>query len=348
MRVVSVKASRDYDILISSGLIKQIGEKIKPLFPRAKIIAVVTDDNVGPLYLRPVLDSIAAAGFECMSLSIPPGEASKSADQYISLLNWFAGNKLTRTDAICALGGGVVGDLTGFAAATYLRGIPFVQIPTTLLSMVDSSVGGKTAIDLPAGKNLAGAFYQPHMVLCDPDVLATLPEDVLGDGYAEIIKHGMLGSRDLLLDLLGETPPPIDEIIEANVKIKRNVVEEDEFESGKREILNFGHTIAHAIENLSKFRVSHGSAVAAGMAIITRSAVKKGFCSTECLNVLTGLLAKYNLPDSTEYSPKAIFEEALNDKKRAGGFITEVIPRELGVCELKKMPIDELLGWIER
>ena len=346
---VTLREQNDtYSIYIAPGLLPGIGGKLRAALGRARAVAVVTDDNVKARYVQPVSDSLTQEGFCPLVFSIPPGEASKNAGTYFTLLNWLAENRLTRTDAIVALGGGVVGDLAGFAAATYLRGIPLVQVPTTLLAMVDSSVGGKTAIDLPAGKNLAGAFYQPSMVLCDPDVLATLPPEVFSDGCAEVVKYGMI-RHDTLLERLIKIPvhQHLAELIVDCVSIKRDVVQEDVFDVGERQLLNFGHTIGHAIEKSSGYGVSHGRAVAIGMSVMTRAAVRKGFCPPECQAALEHSLEIFKLPNRTEYAPKALYEAALNDKKRAGGTITEVVPRALGECVLRKMPVGELLEWIE-
>jgi 3-dehydroquinate synthase len=341
--------SESYEILIENGIIKKTGGLIKTLacLKRVQTFAIVSDENVSALYGDVVANSLVAAGFNVISFAVPAGEKSKSATQYFALQNWLAENKITRTDALIALGGGVVGDLTGFTAATYLRGLPFVQIPTSLLAMVDSSVGGKTGIDIPAGKNLVGAFKQPAVVLCDPLTLKTLKPEIFNDGMAEVIKHGMIRSENLLHTLSEKNVHEIlPEIIEANVKIKRDVVQKDEFDTGERQLLNFGHTIAHAIEKLSNFDVSHGSAVAIGMSMITRAAVKKGVCPQECLSVLGKLLQKFSLPREINFTPEEIFNASLSDKKRAGDTITEVIPVALGNCELKKIPISELFDWI--
>lgn len=347
MITVPVRVSCEYDVLIGSGLLGQVSDKILAMFPEVKKIAIITDENVAKFYLESVAMSLVSAGFSVVSSAFPAGEDSKTGEVFLSLLSWLAESQVTRSDLIIALGGGVVGDLTGFTAASYLRGVPFVQIPTTLLAMVDSSVGGKTGIDLPEGKNLAGAFYQPRLVVCDPEVLATLPGDIFNDGMAEVIKHGMLGGGDLL-DKLQEMPVHnrLEEIIAANVRIKRDIVQNDEFDVGERMLLNFGHTISHAIEVLSGYDISHGRAVAIGMAMITRAAVKKKFCSPECLLILEDLLSRYNLPDRTDYSPEDIYNAALKDKKRTGGEITEVIPVARGRCELRKMRVEELVEWV--
>jgi len=344
-----------YEIRIKSGILEKIGEMLKPLFPKVKTFAIITDENVAAIYERRVADSLIKSGYEAISCAVPPGEKSKGMAQYFTLQRWLAKNQITRSDAIIALGGGVVGDLAGFTAATYLRGIPFVQAPTTVLSMVDSSVGGKTGIDIPEGKNLVGAFYQPSIVFCDPDTLLTLTPEVFADGCAEIVKHAMIcgaaeGENNLLQMLLFPGGNAIHEqlplIIEENIKIKRDIVQKDEFDKNERQLLNFGHTIGHAIERLSNFEISHGNAVAIGMSIITRAAVRKKFCPPECQTIIEKLLEAFNLPTQTNYEPQDIFNVALTDKKRMGDTITEVIPIKKGECILQKMPVNDLLDWI--
>ncbi|MCL2857575.1 MAG: 3-dehydroquinate synthase [Oscillospiraceae bacterium] len=348
MKTIKVTTGRPYDVRIAPGLLLQVGPMAREIAPSTQKAAIITDRNVEPLYLEPVFSSLEGAGFETINYSIPPGEASKRGESYLALLGWLAEQKLTRTDLIIALGGGVVGDLAGFAAATYLRGVRYIQLPTSLLAMVDSSVGGKTAIDLPAGKNLAGAFYQPALVLCDTNALSTLPEEVFRDGTAEVIKYGMLCSPTLLEELRGDGLRTQSEgIITQCISIKRDIVCEDEFDTGLRMLLNFGHTIGHGVEKLSGYAISHGLAVAIGMAIDTRSAVKNKLCPPDCLTALEELLALYGLPDKTEFLPTQLYGAALSDKKRAGNEITFVTPRKLGHCELISMPMSEMLDWIE-
>ena len=270
-----------YEILIANGLLADFCATLKKFlqkFPKIKTFAIVTDKNVSALYEETVANVLTNSGFHVISYAVPPGEASKSAEQFFALQRWLAENQITRSDAIIALGGGVVGDLAGFTAATYLRGVPFIQVPTTLLAMVDSSVGGKTGIDIPEGKNLVGAFYQPSAVICDPETLRTLSPEIFADGCAEVIKHGMIRSEKLLRMLESPVVPQISAIIEENVKIKRDIVQRDEFDTGERQLLNFGHTIGHAIEKLSDFQISHGSAVAIGMAIITQAEIGRASC----------------------------------------------------------------------
>ena len=313
--------------------------------------AVVTDSTVGPLYLEAVTESLEAAGFAVSAYAFPAGEGSKNLSTLSDILEFLAEARLTRSDCLVALGGGVVGDMAGFAAACYLRGIRCVQLPTTLLSAVDSSVGGKTAIDLKAGKNLAGAFLQPAAVLCDTDCLKTLPPAVFADGAAEAIKTGVLCDEGLFaLFENGALDTDPAEVIARCVAYKAGVVERDEKEQGERKLLNLGHTVGHAIEKCSGYVIPHGHAVAAGLAVIARASEALGWAEEPLAARICACLRKNALPVSAEYAPEALAEAALADKKRAGGNITLVIPKKIGLCELKTVPVTELLpviraGW---
>ena len=293
MKKVRVNASRVYDILIENGILDRAGELSATVKAPCRAV-ILSDSNVAPLYADRLEKSLAAAGFEALLFVIAAGEQSKSAESYLALLSFLAENRITRSDCLFALGGGVVGDLCGFCAATYLRGIEFIQIPTTLLAMVDSSVGGKTAIDIPEGKNLVGAFYQPSLVICDPCVLSTLPDGVFADGCAEVIKYGVINDRPLYEKLREPILPQIEDIIERCVCDKRDVVDADERDVGVRQLLNLGHTAAHSIEVLSHFKISHGSAVSIGMVIIMRAAVSLGLCNESELDDLTSMLKAYS------------------------------------------------------
>ncbi|MBQ6312177.1 MAG: 3-dehydroquinate synthase, partial [Lachnospiraceae bacterium] len=264
MKKIRIQAGRPYTVMVGEGLRTQAGKMIADTLPEAASTAIISDSNVAPLYLEQIKDTIEQAGLSVYSKVIPAGEASKNLSVYSEILSFLAEQKLTRSDVIIALGGGVVGDLAGFAAATFLRGVPYVQIPTSLLAMVDSSVGGKTAVDLPAGKNLAGAFYQPSVVICDPEVLHTLPDSYLRDGCAEVIKYGVLEDEMLFSRLMTEGIC-FDRVsvISRCIEIKAHYVAEDEFDQGLRQKLNLGHTFGHAIEASSHFAVTHGQAVAA-------------------------------------------------------------------------------------
>ncbi len=343
MKKVHVEASKTYDVLIESGLLEKSGGLIKDT-AKGQTAVIVSDSNVFPLYGNVLENSLRSENFNVLSFVFEAGEERKSTDTLVALWEFLAENRVTRSDTLIALGGGVTGDLTGFAAATFLRGISYVNVPTTLLAMVDSSVGGKTAIDLKNGKNLAGAFCQPSLVLIDPDTLSTLPESIFNDGMAEVIKYGMINTPVLLGMLQGEYD--INEIIEICVRAKRDIVAVDERDTGLRQLLNFGHTPAHSIELLSDFGISHGSAVAAGMAVMTRAAIKTGQCEKEALGLLLSLLGKFSLPDTASFSPEEIAEAALSDKKRTGDTITLVIPERAGNCVLKKIPVAELCAFI--
>ena len=336
-------AGGSYDIQIARGLLARGGEAVRAAAGGATA-ALIADANAGALYGDAVEDSLRAAGYRVCRTAVPSGEASKCGAEYLRLLEWCAGEGLTRTDVVVALGGGVTGDLAGFTAATYLRGVPLVQIPTTLLAMVDSSVGGKTAIDLAAGKNLAGAFYQPALVLCDPDTLATLPAETLADGLAEAVKYGML-CDPALLDALSPALDP-EPVIARCVAIKRDLVEADERDTGLRQLLNLGHTVGHAIEALSGFGITHGHAVAAGMAIVTRAAAAHGLCEPGSGPRLEAALVRCGLPTGTDFPLEALAGAMTHDKKRSGDRIALIIPRAVGRCERLALPMDGLSSWL--
>ena len=348
MTTVSVRASRSYEVKVGRGLLDTLGAEAAALL-KGRTAAIVSDSNVAPLYLDRTKASLEQAGFRVCSFVFPAGEGSKNGQTYLDLLEFLAEHQITRSDGLVALGGGVVGDLTGFAAATFLRGVNFIQIPTTLLAAVDASVGGKTAIDLKNGKNLAGAFYQPRLVLCDLNTMDTLPAEIFADGCAEVIKYGMIGDPGLL-DLLETTDFQKDpeEIVTRCVARKRDLVEQDEFDTGTRQLLNLGHTIGHGIEACSGYKLSHGKAVAIGMTLITRAAVAFGLCPAETLPRLQSLLKKYRLPDATDYEAQALYERTLSDKKRTGSTIRLVVPTAWGKSQLHQVAVPDLLQWIEK
>ena len=347
MNTVSVKASGNYDVLIGNNLLPDLGRHAKSISHGSRV-CIVSDSNVWPLYGKTASDSLLQSGFEVVHYIFEAGEASKNLHTYGDLLNFLAGNHITRSDLIVALGGGVTGDLAGFAAATYLRGIPYIQIPTTLLAAVDSSVGGKTAIDLPGGKNLAGAFYQPKLVLCDTDCLNTLPDEVFRDGCAEVIKYGILYDRQLFEDLC-HTGLQFDreKVIARCVELKRDVVAEDEFDTGARMQLNLGHTMGHAVESLSNFTISHGQAVAIGTAIIASSGCAAGFCDPCTKERILSALRIFGLPLGCDYSAGELCTAALSDKKRSSNTIKLIIPREIGRCSIEPVSVTDLQSFIE-
>ena len=342
METVTVRASKTYDVLIGKGVRTLLGEKIGTMFPGAKVL-IVSDSHVAPLHLGTLEQALGSAGITHQSYVFPAGEPSKNPQVLFELLDFLAAKRFSRRDVLVALGGGVTGDLAGLAAALYMRGMHLVQMPTTLLSMVDSSVGGKTAVNLRHGKNLAGVFNQPDLVLCDPDYLQTLPAADFADGMAEVLKYGVIADEALFEQCKnGNVESDLTAIITRCVTIKRDVVAEDEFDTGKRALLNFGHTLAHAIEAQSNFTFSHGKAVAVGMARIAALAEENGFCTRPCHARIIAALQHNNLPTDCAFSDADLFQAVTADKKCAGGSITLVLPDRIGNCYTKSISIAAL------
>lgn len=341
MKIVKVNASTEYEVKIGSGLLTSLGSEIASIISIGTA-TIISDSNVWPLYGETASKSLENAGLRVLSYVFPAGESSKSGANYLAIMNFLAKNHVTRGDCLIALGGGVVGDLTGFVAATYLRGIPYIQVPTTLLAAVDSSVGGKTAINLEGGKNLVGAFYQPKLVLCDTDTLNTLPQDIFRDGCAEVIKYGILYDAPLFSHL-EEYGLAFDReaVITRCVELKRDVVAEDEFDTGARMKLNLGHTIGHAVEKCSNFAVSHGKAVAIGTVIVSKAA----HCAAH--ERITRILHAFGLPTATEYDANSLFNATLSDKKRAGDTVNLIIPKCIGNCIIQPTPVETLKTFIQ-
>lgn len=341
MNTVTVSASKTYDILIGPGILSELGPRVRSL-GKAQKVCLVSETSVFPLWGEAALSSLKDAGFDVCSYVFPAGEESKNGENLLKLLNFLAENGLTRSDILVALGGGVTGDLAGFAASCFLRGIRFVQVPTTLLAAVDSSVGGKTAVDLPAGKNLAGAFWQPSLVICDTDTLDTLPVDIFRDGCAEVIKYGILYDPKLFAHL-EEKGLDFDReaVITRCVELKRDVVMEDEFDTGARMKLNLGHTIGHGVEARSNFTLSHGKSVAIGMAIVCRA--------SRCPDTprILAILQKFGLPVTTDESVQDIYNYTLSDKKRSGDTVRLIIPRRIGDCAIVPTPVHTLKSFIQ-
>lgn len=346
IRTIQVNTTPAYEVTIGGGLLHNCGQLLKKVLAPCHV-AVITDSTVASLYLDTVASSLKDVGFTISSFVFPAGEANKTMDTLAEILEFLAEQRLTRTDCIVALGGGVTGDMAGFAAAVYLRGIRCIQIPTTLLSAVDSSVGGKTAIDLKSGKNLAGAFLQPSAVLCDTECLSSLPAEVFADGAAEAIKTGILCDESLFsLFESGRLETEPTEVIARCVAYKAGVVERDEKEQHERKLLNLGHTVGHAVEKCSGYAIPHGHAVAIGLAVMARAAEKLGWTEEPIANRIIACLEKNGLPTRTAYSAEELAHAASADKKRAGSDITLVIPRKIGICELQKVPVAKLLSII--
>ena len=348
MTTIRVCASRNYHVLVERGLLARCGELAAQVHAPCKA-ALITDDGVPEQWIGAVEDSLTQAGFSLCRHTFEHGETHKTLYTVEAILNTLTEHNLTRGDLIVAMGGGIVGDVAGFAASCYLRGIPFIQIPTTLLAAVDSSVGGKTGVNLPAGKNLAGAFYQPSAVVCDPEALSTLPPEIFADGAAESVKYGVLGDVELFEQIAAgglSDPNQLEGIIARCIDLKRKLVESDERDTGDRQRLKLGHTVGHAIERVSNFSVTHGHAVAMGMVVITRAAAKLGYCAPGCPGRLIAALQRNGLPTRCDYPADALCTAALQDKKRSGRAQVLVIPRFIGRAELVSVPVEEFHNWL--
>ena len=341
MKTIKVKTGIPYEILLGENLFSEIGERLKNIVGSGKKIAVITDDIVDKLYSSTVVDSLLASGFVVHKHIFTHGEKNKNIKTYTAVLEFLAQNLFRRDDVIIALGGGVVGDMAGFAAASYLRGIKYVQIPTTLLSAVDSSVGGKTGVNLDAGKNLVGAFHQPVLVVADTNTFKTLPEVEIKNGIGEIIKYGILMGGELW-DLIRGGEFTSMRALELCIEYKRYVVENDERESGMRKLLNLGHTFGHAIEKLSDYKISHGVAVAAGIEIIARAENKAGNFADKTLNEIINILQKSDMLVKHSFANEQLIKVAAYDKKTESNFITLITINDIGDCVLTKKLLTEL------
>jgi 3-dehydroquinate synthase len=347
MHTVNVNlGDRSYDIVIGAGL-DRAGEQLKELGLGQKM-AFVTNPLIRKLHAQRILDSLKAAGFLVMSIEVPDGEKHKNLDWANAIYTALLTNSFDRKSALVAFGGGVIGDLTGFAAATFMRGVPFVQVPTTLLAMVDSSVGGKTGVNHPMGKNMIGAFYQPKKVLMDLDVLKTLPKEEFLSGMAEVIKYGVIydaeffdyldRNRDTILSL---DPDALGHIVKRSCEIKAEVVSKDEREGGLRAILNFGHTVGHAVETAENYTMRHGEAVAIGMVYAARLARKTGLCDASVPERVEDLIRSYGLPTNLSAlkrrpSVLELMDTMQIDKKAEGGKVKFVLPKKIGEVVITK------------
>ncbi|MCC8157893.1 MAG: 3-dehydroquinate synthase [Phascolarctobacterium sp.] len=352
MRTITVAlGEKTYKIEIAAGLLDQIGPKARALSAAAKA-AVISDSNVDPLYGERLERTLADSGFEVTRIVFEAGEQSKNLATLGYVYDELARAGLTRSDLLLTLGGGVPGDLGGLAAATFLRGIDFIQVPTSLLAQIDSSVGGKVAIDLPAGKNLVGSFYQPKAVFIDPELLQSLLLRFLHDGLAEAIKYGCIRDAALFeqiaaIDSDAELLEQADSIIETCCNIKARIVEKDEFDTGERMLLNFGHTIGHAIEQCCGFTTyTHGEGVGIGMVQLTRQTEKLGLTAAGTAAQISSVLQKFGLPVTASFNAREILQVMALDKKKSGRKITLVIIEKTGVGRLHKIDWQELPAYI--
>ena len=342
--------ARAYEVAIGPGLLAQAGARIAPFAPRGRL-AVVSDETVWGLHGAELTGALAGAGLTALPVIMPPGEQTKSFAGLAELTDRLLGLELDRGDLVCAFGGGVVGDLAGFAAAIYKRGVDFVQIPTTLLAQVDSSVGGKTAIDTPRGKNLVGAFHQPRLVLADLGVLETLPDREMRAGYAEVIKYGLLGDFAFFewleangAGVLARAPEALAHAVARSVEMKADIVAEDEKEQGRRALLNLGHTFGHALEAETGYGAAllHGEAVAAGQALAFRFSAAQGLCPRQDAVRASAAIAAAGLPTRLDEIPGAPFDaerlvrHMAQDKKAEAGRLTFILARGLGEAFVAK------------
>ena len=355
-RVVRVSAaSGAYDVHVGAGILGRVGAVARAAAGGGRC-CVITETNVGPLYAEGVEASLASAGYHVADrLVFPAGEEHKTLETLGTLLEGLAERELTRDDVVVALGGGVTGDMGGLAAALYLRGCPVVQVPTSLLAMVDSSVGGKTAVDLAAGKNLVGAFWQPAAVVADVRCLRTVPREQLSDSVGEVVKHAVLADPAMLEELTREpvADGTLDDarlvgVVARNVEIKRDVVNADERESGLRQTLNLGHTIGHAIEAASDFSLGHGSCVAAGLCIVARACARAGWCSAETAARIEAAVRAQGLPTGTELGADELMGFVAHDKKRHDDAVNLVVPEALESAVVRRVPLADLRSLIER
>lgn len=342
-RKIHVATGVAYDVFVRAGVVAETAKFVKENFPKAAKVAVVVDSNVDRLHGDRVVRLLEDGGLRVERIVFPAGEQSKTLETYAELVRSLAALRFSRKDLVVALGGGVTGDMAGFAAATYMRKIDFVQVPTSLLAMVDSSVGGKTAVDIPEGKNLVGAFHQPRAVFCDPDFLGTLPESWRLDGMGEVVKYAILGDADLFARLEARPLEPIatDDIARC-IEMKRDVVSRDEFETGERKTLNLGHTFAHAIEKLSGYTTTHGCAVATGLAMAARAAVKLGVLAAAEGARIAALVDAMGYETRSRYAPADLAQAMGGDKKAAGGSVDLILPVAVGRCVIRPTPLAEL------
>lgn len=342
MKTVHITTHPPYDAMIGHGILPQLGEYLRSIFPQGKAV-LVCGEFIDERWGNIVADSLSEAGYPLCRIVLSANEEEKSWASLEWLLDTLAEQEITRGDFIIAMGGGVCGDLVGFASAIYLRGLPFVQVPTTLLAAVDASIGGKTGINLERGKNLAGAFHQPSLVFCDCDTLSTLPQEAWADGLAECIKTAAIANKDLFQLLEREDVHlTIEEIIASTAATKNIFVSGDERDLGKRQLLNFGHTWAHALEKRSNYEITHGRAVAIGMVVMARAAQYHGLSREDCTPALISILQKHHLPTESPYTIEDLLPYILNDKKRRGNTLPLILPYEIGNCFAHPLPLTEL------
>lgn len=345
MKSISINTKPKYDILIGGGIIPDIPKLIAP-FCNTKKVLIVTDDIVNSLYGEIVFNSLISRGFYAKKFVFENGEKSKNINTLSDILEFALENDFHRNDVFLGLGGGVVGDITGLAAALFMRGVDVIQVPTTLLSAVDSSVGGKTAIDLKRGKNSAGVFKQPCLVVIDTDITANLPDNIFGEGMGEVIKCNVIKNLPIFDYITSNSVKEnLENIIIDCLTLKKEIVEKDEFDTlGIRNLLNVGHTIAHAIEQLSGYTIPHGNAVAMGLVIESRLAVKYGICQNDTALKIEDAVKRQGLYFDVDFDKKELATACLKDKKNKDSKILFLLPKNLGSCIEVKLTLEELIN----
>ncbi len=344
--IITVNASRSYDVIVDKNVLPSCGKIFRKLFDVCKI-ALIVDSNVDRIYSSPVVESLKKENYDVYKFVFKAGEKSKNLSVFGDIQNFLSRNSFSRSDVIVALGGGVAGDLAGFCAATYMRGIRYVQIPTTLLAAIDASVGGKTAIDTVYGKNLIGAFHQPSLVISDTDTFKSLPCDVVADGMGEFAKYALLIGGEFA-DKIDNNAFCVSDMVSDCVAFKKNIVECDEFERGERKLLNLGHTIAHAIEKIENYTISHGKAVAIGLNAISYSCMRNGICSEECYNEVAVILKNCGVFYDFDYDVSEIISVMKSDKKRINDGISLVLIKSVGNIFVKNMNMSEAEAFLCR
>ena len=342
MNKITINTNPSYDVIIEDNLLNSVDKYILEYISPCKV-CIITDSTVNSLYANKVKFNMEKSGFITSKVVFPPGEHSKSLANYSNIIEAIGNEGLTKSDCIIALGGGVVGDLAGFVASSYMRGIKYIQIPTSYLAALDSSVGGKTGINLLRGKNLVGSFWNPLLVLCDPTVFNTLPTVKRMDGIAEAVKNAVVTDKNLLEPIKTNS---YTYVIERCVSIKKSIVEADQYEESLRQLLSFGHLIGHAIEKLSGYSVSHGHAIAAGMVFEARAAYKMGLTDNDITQELTELLDDLGFITSINYSIDDLYEYAIMSKRINKNMINIVIPIEIGKCKLAKLELSRLKEYL--
>ncbi len=350
-KVLVEPGTSTYNIYIENGLINKIGSLLQKDFSGEKIV-IITDSNVEKLYGDKLMDILSNSGYTVKTITVPAGEQSKSIKQLEHIYNQLTALDINRSNMIIAFGGGVIGDLAGFAASTYLRGIPYVQIPTTLLAQVDSSIGGKTGVNLKSGKNLVGSFYQPQAVFIDPELLSTLPQEHWSNGMAEVIKYGAIKDKELFHMLMNsrdysDLQQNLEQVILKCVTIKKELVEEDEKDTGVRMLLNFGHTLGHVIENYFEYSLyTHGEAVAIGMCVITHNSEKMGLTTLSTYSKLVEICKKYKLPfEMPKMDIQKIREIIRLDKKFSDKNANLIVLSDIGNSYIHKATANTVLSY---